>query len=113
MEKLDENQNTPIVINLRIAVPIENQKKFIRFLRDAVPFYQTSGGIFIKLFRSIDDPTKLIEVVEYENRDSFEKDQIRVENNVIMKNYLDKWRSLLVGDIAVEVYEEITDEIKK
>jgi RimJ/RimL family protein N-acetyltransferase/quinol monooxygenase YgiN len=93
-----------IDLHLRIRVLPQNRAAFDAFLREAIPFYESPGGIRIRLIEDKADATRLIEVVEYASAEVFEADQRRVENDATMREYLARWRALLDGPPVVEVY---------
>jgi len=96
----------PIFLHLRVRVPLQNQERFHRFLESATPFYEAPGGIKMHLLRSPNDPTRFIELVEYATEEDYERDQIRVEADPIMRRLLAEWRELLDGPPEVEVWTE-------
>jgi quinol monooxygenase YgiN len=99
------------VLHLKIRTRSADAEELLSFLREAVPFYESPGGVRVRLLRSIDNPTRFIEIIEYDDRDAFEKDQHRVASDPQMRGYLQTWRSLLAEGVEVETYEDITDSI--
>ena len=97
------------LIHLRIRVAEENQERLLAFLREALPYYEQPDGVRIRLLQSRDDPRRFIEIVEYEDRNAYDRDQVRVETDPQMRALLDRWHALLDGSVEVETYEEITD----
>lgn len=95
-----------IQIHLRIQVALDKRAAFLEFLRDAIPFYEQPGGIRIRLLEDVRDATRFIEVVDYETREAYERDQQRVEQDPTMQSYLKRWRALLDGPPTVETYSE-------
>ena len=79
------------------------------FLREALPYYEQPEVIRIRLLQSRDDPRRFIEVVEYDNRSTHDRDQTRVETDPQMRVLLDRWHALLEGSLEIETYEEITE----
>ena len=112
LRKLESNRNRPMVVHLRIRVAKTKQEELPKFLREAITYYAAPGGIRIRLLRNVDDPTKLIEVVEYEDQDAYEKDLLRLDGHAEMRAYLSRWYTLLEDDVQVETYEDLTDEIE-
>jgi hypothetical protein len=53
------------------------------------------------------EPDTFLEVVEYQDREAYERDQQRVENDPAMKSLLEQWRSLHAGPVAAEAYYEL------
>lgn len=98
------------ILHLRIKVPNTKDELF-SFLRDAIPYYESPGGVRVRLLRSLENPTRFVEIVEYDSREAFDNDQRRVTEDPRMRSYLQAWRSLLVGDVQVESYEDVTDQL--
>lgn len=93
-----------IELHLRIRVKSGDRDAFFTFLRRAVPFYESPGGIRIRLLEDRDSPERFIEVVEYATERAYRDDQRRVEEDPEMKAYLSRWRGLLAEPPVVEVY---------
>lgn len=95
-------------LHLRLRVAGEKQESLLSFLREAVPFYEEPGGIHVRLLRSLEDPARFIEEVEYRDAETYDRDQVRVESDARMRSLLDRWRVLLEGPAEVERYEDVT-----
>ena len=97
-----------VTLHLRIRVHPggEGRDALLTFLRDAVPFYESPGGIRVRLIEDHDDPDRFIEIVEYNTERAYLDDQHRVEHDPEMKGYLARWRGLLAEPPCVEVYRE-------
>ena len=102
-----------VIFHLRIRSELRNHDSLFLFLRDAVPFYERTSGITIRLFQSIDDPSRLIEVVEYESRHVHDLDKARIESDPQMQAYLERWHTFLAGPVEIETYQDITDAIRR
>lgn len=77
----------------------------MEFLREAIVFYERPGGIRVRLLWDLDDPDRFIEVVEYADRDTHDRDQVRVDQDPEMQGYLRRWRALLAEPPHVHTYE--------
>ena len=95
------------ILHLGIRVAEGNEERLLAFLREAVPYYEQPGDIRIRLLRSRSDPRRFIEVVEYADRNAFDRDQMRVANEPRMKGFLERWHDLLEGPIEMETFEEL------
>ena len=93
-----------IELHLRIQVKQECQADFYVFLGEAIPFYERPGGIRVRLLQDVSEPTRYIELVEYADEATYQKDQERVEHDEQMKAYLGRWRNLLEFPPLAEVY---------
>jgi hypothetical protein len=80
----------------------------VSFLDDAIPFYEEPGGIKVRLLRDVADPDAFIEVIEYDNEESYAADQRRVESDPAMIARLEEWRSLLASPIGVRTFRDVT-----
>lgn len=99
---------TPAVtIHLRIRVEPQSRPALLRFLREAIPFYQQPGGIRVRLLRDDSDPDRMIELIEYADESAYRLDAERVERDPRMARLLERWRALLAEPPAVEVYREV------
>ncbi len=93
-----------VELHLRIRVAPGKREAFFAFLRAAVPFYESPGGIRVRLLEDMSDDHRFIEVVQYATHEDYREDQARVENDAGMKAFLAQWRALLEGPPGVEVY---------
>ena len=95
-----------VELHLRVEVAPERRAEFLAFLRDATPYYEQPGGIRIRLLQDRANPNRFIEIVEYADSATYERDQQRVADDARMESYLSHWRSLLTGPPALETYED-------
>lgn len=95
-----------VTLMLRFSVAPEHRETLRAFLAKALPYYEQPGGIRVRLLRGVDSPTEFLEMVEYRDREAYERDQLRVQNDPVMKALLAEWRQLHVAPVSVEVYHE-------
>lgn len=100
--------STRIDLHLRCRVSPGRRDEFLAFLREAIPFYESPGGIEIRLLEDLHDDHRFIELVLYEDEATYQRDQERVAHDPTMKGYLARWRALLAEPPVVEVYR-LTD----
>ena len=93
-----------IDLHLRCRVSPGRRTEFLEFLRQAIPFYESTGGITVRLLQDVSDDHRFIESVLYADQAAFERDQRRVTDDPTMKAYLFRWRELLAEPAVVEVY---------
>ncbi len=98
----------PHHLHLRIRTTESGDPLLLPFLREARPFYEAPGGIRVRLLRSLRDPRRYIEIVEYEDAAAFEQDDARVRSDPEMAAWLQRWRALLAEGPEVEVWEDLT-----
>lgn len=97
-----------IELHLRIRVAASRRDDFLAFLRDAIPFYESPGGITVRLLQDVHDDHRFIELVGYADEPTFLRDQERVRDDPEMKRMLQRWRSLLAEPPVVETYRRVT-----
>ena len=93
-----------IELHLRGRVAVGRRDDLVAFLRAAVPFYERPGGIRVRLLWEMSDPDRFIEVVEYADQATYDRDQERANGDAEMQDYLRRWRALLAGPPEVEAY---------
>ena len=101
---MNETWTPAVEIHLRIRVTAARRDAFLAFLREAIPFYESPGGIRVSLLRDTNDPERYIEHIGYRTEADYERDQQRVESDPEMKAYLARWRALLDEPPVVEIY---------
>jgi quinol monooxygenase YgiN len=101
-----------ITLHLRIRIKSGNEKTLLSFLREAIPFYEAPGGIRVRLLANRADPDRFIEVIEYETRSMYDADQLRIDRDPHLRSLINRWRGLLASPPEVEVYEEVSHDLR-
>ena len=101
---VSEPWRADVFVHLRIRVAEDRQAQFRSFLDEAIPFYESPGGIRVRLLSDDDDPERFIELVEYVDERTYRQDDDRVQSDPTMAEFLARWWSLLVEPPVVEVY---------
>src|SRR5688572_8820480 len=99
------------VLCLWVRVPAERRTAFLEFLREAIPVYERPGGIRVRLIEKADDPEAFGEIIEYDSRELFERDQQRVENDPEMRRLIARWREIISGPPVVDHWVEVPDGV--
>ena len=94
-----------IELHLRGRATPGRRSELVEFLREAIPFYEAPGGIHVRVLWDLADQDRFVEVVEYIDRETYDRDQARVEHDATMQAYLRRWRSLLAEPPHVCGYE--------
>lgn len=95
-----------VTLMLRFKVAAANHAALRAFLARAIPYYEQPGGIRVRLLEGVSSPEEFVEMVEYRDQDTYERDQVRVQTDAGMKSLLDEWRQLHAGPVSVDVYRE-------
>jgi quinol monooxygenase YgiN len=105
---------TPVLIlHLRIRARGGQRDRLLQFLAVSKSFYESPGGITMRVLQHHSDDHAFIEVFEYESVEVFEKDERRVAADPAMKQVLETWRSFLDGPPVVEVFRDVSEWISK
>ena len=100
-----------LVLHLRIRARDGQREPLLQFLAEARPFYESPGGITMRVFQHHSDDHAFIEVFEYDSEETFKRDERRVATDPKMKQVLELWRSLLEGPPVVEVYRDVSESL--
>jgi hypothetical protein len=93
-----------IELHLRGWAAAGRRADLVTFLREAIPFYERPGGIRLRVLWDTTDLDRFVEIVEYADQRTHDRDQQRVDNDPHMNEYLRRWRSLLAEPPQVETY---------
>ena len=80
-------------------------------IKGAAPLYKAFGNVQIHLLRNADDPTRFIQVVEYQTENVLELSRQKLASDPIALNFVQAWRTLFPGTIEVDVYEDMTNSL--
>jgi len=103
----DEEPKVWRTLHLKFTLPRADTEQLLSMMRAAVPFYQLFGNARFRLLRNADDPTKFIQVIEYETPESFELNRQSMASDARFQTYLQMWRAMLPGALEVDVYQEV------
>lgn len=103
---VEEPWPAAVFVHLRIRVSQDRQAELGSFLCEAIPFYESPGGIRVRLLSDEADPERFIELVEYIDERTYRQDDARIESDATMAEYLARWRSLLLEPPTIEIYHE-------
>ena len=96
-----------VVLHLRFSLAPERREELLDFLALARPVYEAPGGIRVRLLEGAGALDEMVEVIEYDSAAAYEADQLRIEADPAMRDLLARWRTIIDGPPAVEVYTEI------
>ena len=82
-------------LHLRFTMPGADPDQLATLMRASAPFYQLFGNAQLKLLRNADDPTKFIQVIDYETPEHFELNRQSIASDLRMQTYLQAWRATL------------------
>ena len=96
-----------VSVHLRICVAPGRNDELRVFLREAIPFYESPGGIQVRLLGDTSAPDRFIEIIDYASEHAYLEDEERVKSDPTMAQYLARWQALLAEPPTVEIYRDI------
>ncbi len=94
-------------LQLRFTLPTSDSGQLAAMIKAAAPFYQMFGNAQVRLLQNVDDPTKFVQVIEYEAIEGWELNRQRLASDARMQTYLQAWRTMLPGAPEIDVYQEV------
>ena len=95
-------------LHLKFTLPGAESEHLLAMMRAAAPFYQMFGNANFRLLRNADDPTKYIQVIEYETPEAFELNRQTLASDMRFQTFIQAWRAMLPGALEVDVYQDVT-----
>ena len=94
-------------LHLKFTLHGADSDQLSTMMRTAAPFFQMFGNAHFRLLQNADDPTRFIQVIEYETPEAFELNRQSLASDMRMQTYLAAWRTMLPGALEIDVYQEI------
>lgn len=81
-------------------------EQMVPMLKSAAPFYQLFGDAQVRVLQNVDDPSRFIQVIEYDAPEALETNRQQIASDPRLQAYLQTWRTMFPGAIEVDVYKE-------
>ena len=94
-------------LHLRFTLPGAESAQILAMVKAAAPFYEFFGSLEVKLLQNVDDPSKYIQVIEYEADETLEINRQRVASDPRMQGYLQAWRAAMPGAVEIDVFKAV------
>jgi len=79
----------------------------LSMIKSAAPLYQMFGDAKVHLLQNVDDPSKFIQVIEYDAPEALEVNRQQIASDARVQTYLQGWRAMFPGAIEVEVFKQV------
>jgi len=103
----DEEPKVWRTLHLKFTLPGADSDQLASLMRSAASFFHMFGKANFRLLRNADDPTRFIQVIEYETPESFEINRQSLASDMRFQAYVQAWRAMLPGALEVDVYQEV------
>jgi hypothetical protein len=94
-------------LQLRFTLPTADSTQLVAMIKAAAPFYQMFGEAEVRLLQNVDDPAKIIQLIEYEAQEDWELSRQRIASDPRMQVYLQTWRTMFPGALEIDVFQEV------
>jgi len=110
MPSAAEKKTLSRILVMKVRLPAsEAMKPLSMMIKSAKPFVAGMGDPPMRLLRNVDNPTEIIQIVEYEADRAFEINRQRLASDPMVRNFIQAWRSLFPLGIELDVYEDVTE----
>lgn len=94
-------------LHFRFTLPTADPSQLLAFLKALTPYYEFFGGTRVRFLQNTDDPTRFIQVIEYEAPEAMETNRQRIASDPRVQAYLQAWRTMVPGAIEIDVYRDV------
>ena len=110
MPSAAEKKTVSRILVMKIRLPAsEAMKPLSMLIKSTKPFIAGMGDPPMRLLRNVDNPTEIIQIVEYEAERAFELNRQRIASDPLVRNFMQAWRTLFPLGIELDVYEDVTE----
>jgi hypothetical protein len=103
----EEQPKVRRTLQLRFTMPSADSAQLVAMIKAATPFYQMFGKAEVRLLQNVDDPAKIVQLIEYEAREDWELSRQRIASDPRMQVYLQTWRTMFPGALEIDVYQDV------
>lgn len=97
------------IVHIRIRIHGTDAGHLLTMIRAAIPFYEASNQVRMRLLKNVDDPAQFVQVIEYKSEASVELGRQKWASDPLIQMYLQTWRTISMGAVEVDVYEDVTE----
>jgi hypothetical protein len=95
------------ILHFRFTLTGADPAQLLTMMKAAAPMYAMFGHAQMRLLQNVDDPSRFIQMIEYEAPEAVEINRQRIASDPRVQGYLQAWRSMMPGAVEVDVYQEI------
>jgi hypothetical protein len=81
--------------------------QLLQMMKTPAPFLQLFGEATVRLLQNVDDPSRYIQVIEYEAPEALEVNRQQIAGDPRVQVYLQAWRAMFPGIVEIDVYQDI------
>ena len=93
-------------LHFRFTLPSADTAQLFSMMKNTMPYSTIFGEMRVRFLQNADDPTKIIQIVEYDAPESVESNRQSMASDLRIQTYLQMWRAM-VPNVQMDVYREI------
>ena len=105
---MSSNAKVRRTLHFRFTVPLADPSQVAAQVRALAPWYQLFGGVRVQLLQNVDDPTRFVQVMDYEAPETMESSRQQMASDPNVQAYVQAWRAVISGAMDVEIYQDVT-----
>jgi hypothetical protein len=95
------------ILHFRFTVTGADPAQILTMIKAGAPLWAVFGNAQMRLLQNVDDPSRFIQVIEYDTPEAMETNRQRMASDPRVQGYLQAWRSIMPGAIEVDVFQEV------
>lgn len=93
-------------LHFRFTLPGASEQ-MIALIKSAAPLYQLFGDAKVRLLQNVDDPSRFLQVIEYDAPAEMEINRQKLASDPRVQTYMQGWRAMFPGAIEIDVLKEV------
>jgi hypothetical protein len=94
----------------KFTLPSGDASHLAPMMKAGWPFLVAMGGRRVRLLQNVDDPTRILQEIEYETHEALELNRHKLAGDPRVQAYLQACRSMFGGAMEIDVYQELGSE---
>lgn len=94
-------------LHLKFTLPGGDPAQLSALIKSAKPFYEFFGTTRVHLLQNVDDPSRFIQVIDYETDETTEVNRQRFAGDPRFQGFLQTWRVMVPGAVEIDVYQVV------
>ena len=104
--KMTDNKTVRRILHFKFTLPSADTAQLFAMMKNTAPYMTIFGEMSVRFLQNADDPTRIIQIVEYDAPESMEASRQSMASDPRVQTYLQVWRTI-VPNVEMDVYREI------
>jgi hypothetical protein len=93
-------------VHFKFTLPAASEQ-MIAMIKSSAPLYQMFGDAKVTLLQNVDDPSRFLQVIEYDAPKALETSRQQIASDARVQTYMQAWRSMFPGAVEIDVFQDI------